>query len=57
MRHTFCLNLVPLGADLKEVKDMIGIGIYHRLMGIHDQLHKRNKQELLAAHYARNGKI
>jgi len=54
LRHTFCSNLLLSGADLKEVKDMIG----HRDLAMTDRYshltaaHKLKRQMSLAEHYA-----
>ena len=54
LRHTFCSNLLLSGADLKEVKEMIG----HRDLAMTDRYahlslnRKLLRQELLADHYA-----
>jgi len=53
LRHTFCSNLVLSGADLKNVKEMIG----HRDISMTDRYthltinHKRVWQDRLAQHY------
>jgi len=54
LRHTFCSNLLLSGADLKDVKEMIG----HKDLSMTDRYshltlnYKRLQQERLAEHYA-----
>lgn len=54
LRHTFCSNLILSGADLKNVKEMIG----HRDIAMTDRYshltmgYKRILQERLSQHYA-----
>jgi site-specific recombinase XerD len=54
LRHTFCSNLLLSGADLKQVKEMIG----HKDIAMTDRYahltlnHKRSYQNKLAEHYA-----
>ncbi len=54
LRHTFCSNLIMAGADIKEVKDMIG----HSDISMTDRYthltmdHKANQQKLLQTHYS-----
>ena len=54
LRHTFCSNLLLSGADLKDVKEMIG----HRDLSMTDRYshltseHKRMKQQGLAEYYS-----
>jgi len=53
LRHTFCSNLILSGADLKDVKEMIG----HKDISMTDRYshlttaYKLQKQELLADYY------
>lgn len=57
LRHTYCSNLLLSGADLKDVKEMIG----HRELAMTDRyahltnIRKHSKQKALAEHYS-NGK-
>ncbi len=53
LRHTFCSNLLLSGADLKDVKEMIG----HKDLSMTDRYahltltHKRKQQNQLAKYY------
>jgi integrase len=57
LRHTFCSNLILSGADLKDVKEMIG----HKDLRMTDRythltdMRKRQRQADLARFYEENG--
>ena len=54
LRHTFCSNLILSGADLKEVKEMIGhadIAMTDRYAHLTSK-HKLSRQQQLARHYS-----
>jgi site-specific recombinase XerD len=55
LRHTFCSNLILAGADLKEVKEMIGhadIAMTDRYSHLTSK-HKLLRQQQLARHYSK----
>jgi site-specific recombinase XerD len=59
LRHTFCSNLIMSGADIKDVKEMIG----HRDLRMTDRythltdMRKRKRQAALAQFYEQHGVI
>jgi len=56
LRHTFCSNLILSGANLKEVKEMIGhsdIAMTDRYSHLTSE-HKLHRQKRLAEYYAQN---
>jgi site-specific recombinase XerD len=56
LRHTFCSNLIISGADLKEVKEMIGhsdIAMTDRYSHLTSEL-KLHRQKKLVEYYALN---